>query len=126
MEVKDATEFAGEDFARIFKLLPPYESLYNYPVVGHDVHAFYESEGLMLDEELGLPADHIGVELLFMSYLVENERLDSEKRFLEGHLLRWSPSYLDMVERTAKSQFYKDIAMLTKGFITSDYERLLE
>lgn len=126
IEVKDTPEDILNDSQRLFSLLPPYESFYSQRAfIGkRDLHDFYESHGLMIDEELGLPPDHIGVEMLFMSYLVENKRLSAQKTFLEEHLLKWILSYLDIVNETAGTGFYKTIALLTKEFLLSDYKRL--
>lgn len=130
LEVKDSLDAAVSEFASVFRLLPPYESVYFNPGeragIVADVHAFYESEGVMLDRELGLPADHLGVELLFMSYLIENERLEAQRKFLERHILRWTPSYLDTLGGSANGMFYKSMTSFTKGFLISDYERFFE
>ncbi|MDP2167273.1 MAG: molecular chaperone TorD family protein [Thermodesulfovibrionales bacterium] len=129
VEAKYTPESASPDFENIFRQHPPYESMYDYyggisPLF--EVHAFYESAGLMLDEELGLPADHIGVELLFMSYLVENNRLELQRKFLEGHLLKWAPQYMDKLQKAAESGFYKDMTAIIKNFLLMDYENLSE
>jgi TorA maturation chaperone TorD len=126
-----------EDFASIFLRpdlhLSPHESLHNYPLgetprlwglATEEVQAFYRSTGLMLDEEADLIPDHLGVELLFMSYLIENDLTDHQKEFMEEHLLPWIPEYCDEVRKHAGTTFYRELAILLKEFVVSDNEQL--
>lgn len=137
MDFKETPEEIAIDFARIFvgpgKHLPPYESLYNFPTGEQSglwgkttdaVHTFYESSGLMLDEEINLIPDHIAVELLFMSYLVEGGRLELQKRFMDEHIMKWIPEYCNEVSSFANTVFYKEIAEITRDFLLSEYEEL--
>jgi len=126
------TDFIGL-FLRLDLHLSPHESLHNYPVgetprlLGKatlDVQAFYRSAGLMIDEESEIIPDHLGLELLFMSYLIENSLVEQQKKFMDEHLLRWAPEYCDKVERHAAATFYKEVAILLKEFILSDSEEL--
>lgn len=111
--------------------LSPHESLYNYPPyelprlwgkATEEVEAFYNSVGLMIDEEISLIPDHISAELFFMSYLVENKLLKEQKLFMEKHLLQWVPLYCDELEKHASTTFFREVAMLLKEFIITDYE----
>jgi TorA maturation chaperone TorD len=135
----ESPEEIQRDFADVFlrtDLHPsPYESLYNFspgdkPGIGgkaaRDVQAFYEATGLTLDEEMNLMPDHLSVELLFMSYLIDNARSGEQKDFMEQHLLPWVPAFCDEIKRHASTVFYKEAADLLKEFISSEHESMVE
>jgi len=130
LEITEGMDSIREDFESLMRQLPPYESLHNNYTTAlekrDNVHNFYLKVGLLTDEDLGLPPDHIGVEMIFMSYLIERDLIDEQRGFLEKHLLNWAPRYLDMVALYARTKFYKDIAEIIKGFLISDYEGLFE
>ena len=128
LDITDRFDAASEDFVRLLRELPPYESLNNFfpGERRRDVHDFYAKTGLVIDEQLGLPPDHLGVEMLFMSYLVEGDKMEEQRKFLEDHLLHWAPQYLERFAGAAKTKFYKDIAGITKNFLIADYDRLFE
>lgn len=114
--------------------LSPHESLYNYPPhelprlwgkATEDVAAFYNSVGLAIDEEINLIPDHISAELFFMGYLIENRFITEQKLFMEKHLLLWIPQYCDEINKQASTAFFKEIAVLLKEFIITDYEENL-
>jgi TorA maturation chaperone TorD len=125
------------DFTALFSghRLLPNESLYNYPPhdiprlwgrATEEVEAFYNSVGLTIDEEINLIPDHISAELLFMSYLIDNRLLNEQKSFMEKHLLQWIPQYCDELNRQASTGFFKEVALLLKEFILTDYEENLK
>ncbi len=133
-ETQDMIEM---DFSRIFigpwNHLPPYESLYEKyipgesggfsPKVTDGLWSFYMSLGLIMDYRANLMPDHISSELLFMSYLAENDFMEHQKRFLEEHLFRWVPGYCEAICEHATTTFYKDVANLLKEFILSECEQ---
>ncbi len=111
--------------------MAPYESLYNYPLgdrprlwgkTTEEVQTFYNSAGLIVDEEINLIPDHISAELMFMTYLIENGFSEFQGRFLDQHLAKWTPEYCDEVNKHAGTIFYKEIANILREFILSDYE----
>jgi TorA maturation chaperone TorD len=57
-----------------------------------------------------------------MSYLIENDFIEQQKRFLEEHLRKWIPEYCNKIYKHAKTVFYKELANLLKEFILSEYE----
>lgn len=131
----DSSEEIRTDFAYLFSdaagRIPPYESLYNYPLsdkpqlwgdVTKEVQALYEATGIALDEELDLIPDHLSLELLFMSYLIESRLIEQQKIFLENHLLAWVPDYCDEVKRVARTSFYGRVAELLTEFILDECE----
>jgi TorA maturation chaperone TorD len=58
-----------------------------------------------------------------MSYLIENGVLETQKKFLERHLVKWIPEYCDMIENHAGTIFYKEIANILKEFLLSEVEK---
>ncbi|NTU42488.1 MAG: hypothetical protein HGA78_05455 [Nitrospirales bacterium] len=92
------------------------------PYPTEEVQEFYRSVGLAMDDEVNLIPDHVSVELLFMSWLIENGLAEQEEAFMEDHLLKWLPLYCDEVRELARTGFYKDIADLLKELILTDYE----
>jgi TorA maturation chaperone TorD len=136
MKSDDTPGEIARDFSNLFLRpdfhLSPHESLYNYPMgetprlwgkATGEVQAFYRSAGLMIDEEADLIPDHVGLELLFMSFLAGNNLMEKQRAFMEKHLLRWVPNYCDEVEKHAGTTFYREIAVLVKDFLISDFEQ---
>ncbi len=123
------------DFTYLFSKpaghLPPYESLYNYPIwekpriwgkATGEVQRFYQLTGIVIDEETELIPDHISAELLFMSYLIEKGFTEHQKSFLQNHLFIWIPVYCDEIKRYARTSFYKQIVSLLREFIIIECE----
>ncbi len=137
MQSDETQNLIEMDFSRIFlgpwNHLLPYESLYEKYIPGESggfgprttdgLWSFYLSMGLIMDHRANLMPDHISSELLFMSYLAENNFLEHQKRFLEEHLFRWVPGYCEEIRRHASTTFYKDVANLLKEFILSEGEQ---
>ena len=135
------------DYSRLFVgpyglLAPPYGSMYledTRRVMGNstmDVRNKYEEEGL--DISLKEAPDHIAIELEFMYFLIFKEietiknsdpentasYLKKQKVFLETHLGMWVSEFADNVEANAQTEFYKNLAQLTKSFIKKDLKLL--
>lgn len=137
MKFEDAPEEIRMDYDSLFLgsdfHLSPHESLHNYPLgetprlwgkAASDVQAFYRSAGLMIDEESEVIPDHLGLELLFMSYLIEHDLVEQQRKFMDEHLLPWVNEYCDEVERHAATTFYKEVAILLREFVVSDIREL--
>jgi TorA maturation chaperone TorD len=135
LEFDDTFQEIRFDYSHLFKIpdghLIPCESLYNYlnedkkglwGVKPEDVQSFYNSAGLIMDEETDLMPDHISLEFLFMSYLINNGLIELQKKFLKNHLGRWVPSYCDLLKDHAQTDFYKEIAEVLKEFILFEVE----
>ena len=137
MSFEDSPVNIGIDFVNIFLRpdgrLMPCESLYNYPLgdrpglwgrAAEEVQEFYGAAGLVMGEEMSLMPDHISMEMLFMSYLIENGLSELQWRFLDEHLVKWIPEYCDEVRRHAGTVFYKEVANIVKEFILSEHDAL--
>jgi TorA maturation chaperone TorD len=135
------------DFANISLLhLVPYETFYTREDQmietggANPVTDMYHEYDYIVDFEKAraVSADHIGVELEFMHYLVEAEIAAAtagdeeavqhlqfaQKTFLNKHLIRWAPLYLINVKYEARTPIYYDAAEMTLEFILADNEYL--
>lgn len=135
------------DFANISLLhLVPYETFYTREDQmietggANPVTDMYHEYDYIVDFEKAraVSADHIGVELEFMHYLVEAElaaaKADdteavkhfqfAQKTFLNKHLLKWAPMYLINVKYESRTPIYYDAAEMCLEFILSDNEYL--
>ncbi|NOX20820.1 MAG: hypothetical protein GXO99_06135 [Nitrospirae bacterium] len=138
LNIKEPLDAIVEDYNRLFygttDTLPPIESLYvynknpstEYYQVPDIVSDFYRSCGVDLNEQLTqLPPDHIAIEFIFISYLIENNLIDELRAFFKEHIIKWVPLYCDMIQERAQTQFYKEVAAITKEIVLSDYEEIL-
>jgi TorA maturation chaperone TorD len=135
------------DYSKLFMgpyglLAPPYGSVYledprrlmTDSTMG--VRNEYREEGL--DIGLKEAPDHIAIELEFMYFLVFKEveaigdsdsgsaagYLEKQKAFLETHLGSWMSEFADGVEANAQTEFYKNLARITKTFVKKDLKSL--
>lgn len=134
----DRIEDIEEDFFNLVSspgaILPPYESLYRSPetnrrtqskIMSEEVSHLYASTGLNIAPEItDIPPDHIGLELLFVAYLIDNNMIDDLQRFFRLHMINWIPQYCDLLEKEAQTEFIKEIARITRELIITDFEDL--
>lgn len=114
------------------------------------VKTIYRIVGANLDKTCKELPTHIGVELLFMSFLCEQEAngnndeladKDDETqggktapdvlrqwqlKFLHEHLTDWFPQLNQAIQNNAYSAFYPVIASITDAFLTGDKEELVK
>ncbi len=142
VELKSLSVDFAELFVGPFKLLaPPYGSVYleDSMMMGDstvDVRNCYESEGL--DIVIKDAPDHIAIELEFMYFLVARQieairdaslqavqscRL-KQSSFLQAHLGRWLPEFVEKVQKNARTEFYSRLAGLTAAFVQNDMNTL--
>jgi TorA maturation chaperone TorD len=138
------------DYAKLFvgpfKLLaPPYGSVYldgQRQVMGAstiEVQKRYQEAGLEMANNFREAPDHVAAELEFMYFLIfkEIEALESENlettldflklqsAFLQDHLGAWIAAFAFNVEENAETDFYKNLARVTKLFVQKDMAQLL-
>lgn len=125
-----------------FKLLaPPYGSVYlegNRRIMGEssiDARNWYRDAGLQCSNDFKEAPDHIVTELEFMCYLIYKEiealeksnfkealqHLSTQNAFLRDHLRAWISQFAKRVENNAQTGFYRNLSMITRYFVQSDY-----
>ncbi len=102
------------------------------------VKKFVESVGIEFRSEYhGIP-DHISVELEFMQKVTEAETdawrcrdhaqvahcREIEHEFIGEHLAKWVPGFCEKVMAEAECSFYREMARLTKDFISVEQQEL--
>ncbi len=128
----------ADDFFRLFELkgvplAPAYASLYlarNGITAEPDesVGNFYRTYGWTIGFTDRIPEDHLGIELLFLTRLVEKYllldddpcRLEMKKeirRFIDQHLLTWVPSWNKDIQEHSMTHCYKGIGTLIHASI---------
>jgi len=92
------------------------------------VMAFYFQNGFEIDMNQTdiLAPDHLGIELGFMQTIIFRDEFQSQRTFLEEHILKWVIPYLLGMRSMAITPFYRDIFDFTIEFLTSDYHNLGE
>ncbi len=131
MTFEDPIDNIRRDFHGLFILnrdLLPVESLQRQDLprdlIVREVEGFYHSTGIMLDEELSLPPDHLSLELIFLSYTIENGLYETFVKFFDAHIMSWVPQYCDMVKEHSETGFYREALSIFREFLDSEYEEL--
>jgi len=117
---------------------PPYESYYREQRLSGetsaDVYRFYCRLGVTLPEGWTDAPDYLGIEMDFMRLLCQGEEeawlnhqpekalvlLRTSADFLNEHLLKWAPRFLEKMYEMAILDFYRGLAKLTSGFLRYD------
>jgi TorA maturation chaperone TorD len=121
------------DFYRLFSvsglpLTPPFGSIYhnrhflNEPLP-ESVSDYYNSYGFSATQRGKVPDDHLGLELLFLTRMVDKYlQLDDApcikamkieiKRYIDYHILSWVPYWNDDIQEHAHSIGYKAVGTL--------------
>lgn len=127
LDSREPLDEITEDFNALFSYphgrLQPRESLFIPPAgtAYADVRDAYQGADLVIDDAYDVAPDHISVEFLFMSYLIENGKTATEQKFLEQHLMNWVPYYCGELMKQARTLFYREIAEIVKDFLISEY-----
>ena len=142
------TTAMSEDFYRLFRkpltaLAPIFESEYNNSCTAETANSyqnvtdFYNSYGWISGIRSQFKDDHLGVELLFLTTLIEKylelddyachvEMRNEIKRFIEQHLLSWVPEWHKKVNKHSLTISYKGISSLIYASIEDIYSILSE
>ncbi len=133
LESDETSEEIRRDFDRLFSYpegkLPPIESFFltlENTSSAEEVADMYARAGLTIEDGFELIPDHLYLELLFMSYLIETSKFELQKLFLGEHLLNWVPSYCDELLKEAKTVFYREVAEITRDFLITESEEEIE
>ncbi|MGC9119764.1 MAG: TorD/DmsD family molecular chaperone, partial [Thermoproteus sp.] len=121
------------DLTRIDYAVPPFEGYlhtgYLDLTVEDAVKKFYAEYGAGFEKGFrDLRADHIAVELVFMSYLAFKEQeaddprryLEGESRFLTNHLLTWVPVFVRRALKQASTEYVRKALLFTREFLNQD------
>jgi TorA maturation chaperone TorD len=118
-------------------LAPPWESVYFseermlFQEQTMQVRVWYRRFGVDAANHAHEPDDHIGLEFAFIAHLAnlalvaleQDESADFEnvlaaqREFLSEHLMKWALQWCDLVETHANTEFFRGIALLTKGIL---------
>jgi len=127
----DPIEHIRRDFNNLFvynRELLPLESIQRKEIFSDylvkDIERFYHRAGIMLDDEISLPPDHLSTELIFLSYLIETELNDTFKRFFEEHIMSWVPEYCAKIKEHSRTGFYKESIAVLEEFLETESEAL--
>lgn len=131
ININDSYEDICNDFIELFNNgeLPNYEGYYRELISKdipidlnlNNVQHFYWTAGVAIDEEFDLPPDHISMELIFMSYLIEQNLVEMQIEFLK-RLCEWIPMFCDALYEKSKTDFFKEVATSLKEFVLSECE----
>jgi putative dimethyl sulfoxide reductase chaperone len=127
-----------EDFNRLFNsngsaLAPAFESLYNRELEpGQNVSQFYDSYGWKSKYKGKIKDDHLGIELLFLTLLVEKylvlddqvcvvEMRGEIRRFLDQHIFPWIRFWNHKMQEHSHTMCYKGIATLIFACVEDIY-----
>jgi putative dimethyl sulfoxide reductase chaperone len=127
-----------EDFNRLFNnngsaLAPAYESLYNHELEqGQNVSQFYDSYGWVSKYKGKIKDDHLGIELLFLTLLVEKyfvlddqvcvvEMRGEIRRFIDQHIFPWIRFWNHKMQEQSVTLCYKGIATLIFACVEDIY-----
>lgn len=130
-----------DDYNRLFAgngkpLAPAYESIYKPESKSLQnaatVTDFYNSYGWVSKYKSEISDDHLGVELLFLTILVEKylflddqvcliEIRNEIRRFIEDHIFPWIPLWNKKMQESAGTLCYKGIATLIYACVQDIY-----
>ena len=131
-------ERLNEDYNRLFAregsaLAPAFESLYiNGSASGQSVSGFYESYGWKPKFRGKINDDHLGIELLFLTLLVEKylvlddqvcvaEMRNEIRRYIDEHIFSWIRRWNSKMQEFANTLCYKGIATLIFACVEDIY-----
>jgi TorA maturation chaperone TorD len=130
-----------KDFGRLFEghghpLAPPVESYYRTESLSgkqrSSVTEFYESYGWTSKYKGVIPDDHLGIELLFLTILVEKylsmddqvcliEIRNEIRRFIDTHIYSWLHLWNEKMQKNSETVCYKGVSTLIYACIQDIY-----
>jgi putative dimethyl sulfoxide reductase chaperone len=99
-----------------------------------EVRNCYHQYGLSFIRESNEPDDHIVIELEFLSYLIQKtlesadaatkkKLLEDQYSFLTNHLLKWCPTFCEILSKSTSFGLYQGAALLLAEYL--NYENAL-
>jgi len=125
---------------------PPWESVYSsrerllFQKPTSEVRRAYRKFGYIPSNFPHEADDHLGLELDFMFRLASSTKEDTDQKkfdsaldllkeqstFLEEHLLKWVPRFVEDVLSSTKTPFYQGMAKVLQGFLEQDQNLIAE
>ena len=92
------------------------------------VMEFYFRHGFEIDMNQTdiVSPDHLGIEFGFMQMVVFRDEFQTQREFLETHLLKWVIPYLIGMKSMASTPFFRELFDFIIEFLVADYNYLLE
>lgn len=147
-DMRSALTDLAVDFARLFVVRKRSESAAPYPNESvhtstehlrmdgarDEVRSLFRAEGVRAADAWRLGEDHVALELEFMQTLAArtveaasandegaaDDLLSKQTSFLDRHLLNWVPVFAETMERTARTDFYRGVALLLVAHLHED------
>ena len=136
-----------DEYNRLFLVkpkAPPYESSYiklsgqSEGMIAAEISGIYGQAGLIVDPETNELPDHIAVELEFMSFLCEKEKIalqdgyqegvitvqKQQQKFVDEHLACWYPKFAKQTLLETKKSLYEILTLTTFVFLKNELEYL--
>ena len=139
-DLVNVTSSLNKDYTALFigpghLAAPPWESVYRteerltFGEPTLEVREWYQRCGLEFVHKNSEPDDHFGLELEFMSKLINDvlkaEGLAREQpAFLDEHLLRWAKEFTQDVQASAQTLYYQGLAQLAYSYLIWDSKQL--
>lgn len=129
---RDSAEAVATEFARLFygvgdATIPMAASCYANDLrlycqqPFHDAKAFYARFGIARSEALGLPEDHVAIELAFMQELAHRAApVELEREFLERHLVPWIPRFCHEIADASRLESIRQLAGTLATLVEAD------
>ncbi|AFA39084.1 putative component of anaerobic dehydrogenase [Pyrobaculum oguniense TE7] len=133
VEIPRDLERLRSEYADIFIInIPPYESAFTsqanrlWDAAAIEVWGHYKEAGFQPDlaKARALAPDHVGLELLFLSILLERGLRDMADEFLSMHILRWVPQLYAAVELNYPKSFYAKVLKAALDLSIEAYREL--
>ncbi|MEH7111256.1 molecular chaperone TorD family protein [Neobacillus niacini] len=98
-----------------------------------EVRDCYRQYGLSFIREGNEPEDHLVIELEFLSFLIqktiESDDVETKKKLLEDqhsflteHLLKWCPSFCELLSKSTSFELYQGAAQLLAEYLNLENE----
>ncbi|WP_305405252.1 TorD/DmsD family molecular chaperone [Photobacterium leiognathi] len=79
---------------------------------------FTRQQGFACDTGMREPEDHIGLMLMLVSILLEQDNKVAANELLTQHLMPFAPFMLESMQQHAKTDFYQQLAAYTLAWLT--------
>jgi len=140
---KICREMLRKDYNRLFAesglpLAPAYASVYlnNNRNAEEEIEKYYNSYGWEYKSDIKIAHDHLGIELLFLTKMVNNYLSAEDERsfndirlairqFIDLYILSWIPRWNDDIISQAETLCYKGIATLIHACTEDIYSILI-